>query len=125
MSSIEKVNSVPVKCIEVENHDGMFLCGHSMIPTHNSTISAALLDWAIRFYPKNTAIILNFKKETALENLKKIKFINCKVVKIRKKLLFYHSDAMRNLISCSLEKISLTEKTILQWVEKTKESLIK
>jgi len=41
-----------------------------------STVSAALLDWAIRFYPKNTAIILNFKKESALENLKKIKFIN-------------------------------------------------
>lgn len=41
-----------------------------------STISAALLDWATRFFPKNTAIILNFKKESALENLKKIKVIN-------------------------------------------------
>ena len=41
-----------------------------------STISAALLDWAMRFYPKNRAVILNFKKESAIENLKKIKFIN-------------------------------------------------
>jgi hypothetical protein len=44
-----------------------------------STVSGALIDWAIRFYPKNTAIILNFKKETALENLKKIKFINAEL----------------------------------------------
>jgi len=76
MSSIEQVESVPVKCIQVENPDGMFLCGHSMIPTHNSTISAAILDWALRFYPNNDIVILNFKKESALENLKKIKFIN-------------------------------------------------
>ena len=41
-----------------------------------STISGALLDWAMRFYPKNRAVILNFKKESAIENLKKIKFIN-------------------------------------------------
>jgi hypothetical protein len=41
-----------------------------------STISGGLLDWAMRFYPRNRAVILNFKKESAIENLKKIKFIN-------------------------------------------------
>jgi len=41
-----------------------------------STVSAAILDWALRFYPNNDIVILNFKKESALENLKKIKFIN-------------------------------------------------
>lgn len=40
-----------------------------------STINAAILSWSTTFFPKNTAIILNFKKEAALENLKKIKFI--------------------------------------------------
>lgn len=40
-----------------------------------STINAAILAWSTIFFPKNSAIILNFKKEAALENLKKIKFI--------------------------------------------------
>ncbi len=34
----EPVASVPVRCIEVDREDGMFLAGRSMIPTHNSTL---------------------------------------------------------------------------------------
>jgi hypothetical protein len=75
IKSIKKISSVPVKCIQVENSDGMYLCGHSMIPTHNSTISAMLLAWAMVFFPRNRAIILNFSQKAGLENLQKIKFI--------------------------------------------------
>lgn len=41
-----------------------------------STISAGIISWAVTFFPRNTAIILNLKKDAALGNLKKIKFIN-------------------------------------------------
>ena len=34
--SIEKVNSVPVKCIAVDSPSNLFLAGEGMIPTHNS-----------------------------------------------------------------------------------------
>lgn len=34
--------SVPVRCIQVESPDGMFLVGRSLIPTHNSTLCAAI-----------------------------------------------------------------------------------
>ncbi|MCK9439359.1 MAG: hypothetical protein WC188_03005 [Candidatus Caldatribacteriota bacterium] len=41
-----------------------------------STISAALLSWASIFYPSNRIVIFNFRKDSAQENLKKIKFVN-------------------------------------------------
>jgi hypothetical protein len=73
---IFKSESVPVKCIQVQNKSGMFLCGKTNIPTHNSTISAALLEWACNFYPYTPATILNANKSFALENLEKVKFIH-------------------------------------------------
>jgi replicative DNA helicase len=36
--SVERVRSVPVRCIEVANQDHMYLAGRSMVPTHNSTL---------------------------------------------------------------------------------------
>ena len=73
--SITKVKSVPVRCIQVANENGMFLCGKNLIPTHNSTIAGGILTWAITFFPANRAAIFNFQKLAAQENLKKIKFI--------------------------------------------------
>ena len=34
--AIKPVDSVPVRCIQVDDAFGMFLCGEGMIPTHNS-----------------------------------------------------------------------------------------
>jgi len=75
LKNISKIESLPVRCIQVSNEDGMFMCGENMTPTHNSTIAAAILSWAITFFPSNRAAIFNFQKLTAQENLKKIKFI--------------------------------------------------
>jgi replicative DNA helicase len=35
---VEPITSVPVRCVEVDNGDHMYLAGRSMIPTHNSTL---------------------------------------------------------------------------------------
>ena len=35
---VERVGTVPVRCIEVEAEDHLYLAGRAMIPTHNSTI---------------------------------------------------------------------------------------
>lgn len=44
----EPTTSVPVRCIQVDNHDHMYLAGTSMVPTHNTMIAlqaaAALAD---------------------------------------------------------------------------------
>jgi hypothetical protein len=74
--SINEVDSVPVKCIQVKNSDGMFLCGESMIPTHNSTIAGCLITWAANFFPGIPVIILNMRQVAALENLSRIKFVH-------------------------------------------------
>lgn len=40
--SCEPAVSVPVRCIQVEAADGMFLVGRSLIPTHNSSMCAVI-----------------------------------------------------------------------------------
>jgi replicative DNA helicase len=36
---VRPVESVPVRCVQVDNLDHMYLAGRSMIPTHNSTLA--------------------------------------------------------------------------------------
>lgn len=38
ITKVERIESVPVRCVEVDNADHMYLAGRSMIPTHNSTL---------------------------------------------------------------------------------------
>jgi len=73
--SIEKVDSVHVKCITVDSPDHLFLCG-DYVPTHNSTIAAMMLEWVANFFPGTQIIILNMTKSAAQENLNKIKGIH-------------------------------------------------
>ena len=40
--SIEKVNSVPTKCISVDSETETYLAGHSMFPTHNTVLKRVL-----------------------------------------------------------------------------------
>ncbi len=41
--SIRRVDSVPVRCVQVDNVRQMYLAGESMIPTHNSTLAMDFL----------------------------------------------------------------------------------
>ncbi|WP_167479953.1 replicative DNA helicase [Nocardia arthritidis] len=36
--AVRKVDSVPVRCVEVDNADHLYLASRSMVPTHNSTL---------------------------------------------------------------------------------------
>lgn len=36
IKSVERIVSVPVKCVEVDSPSHLYLCGESMIPTHNT-----------------------------------------------------------------------------------------
>jgi phage terminase large subunit-like protein len=40
--SVRKVEPVPTKCIAVDSPSHMFLCGRTMLPTHNTTICAGV-----------------------------------------------------------------------------------
>ncbi|RYC11029.1 replicative DNA helicase [Nocardioides zhouii] len=39
ITSVKPVESVPVRCVQVDNEDHLYLAGRSMIPTHNSTLA--------------------------------------------------------------------------------------
>ena len=38
ITSVRHVDAVPVRCVEVDAADHLYLAGHAMIPTHNSTL---------------------------------------------------------------------------------------
>ncbi|MCL2614611.1 MAG: replicative DNA helicase, partial [Nocardioidaceae bacterium] len=39
VTAVRPVASVPVRCVQVDNDDHLYLAGRSMIPTHNSTLA--------------------------------------------------------------------------------------
>ena len=43
ITSVRRIESVPVRCVEVDNGDHMYLAGRSMVPTHNSTLGLDFL----------------------------------------------------------------------------------
>jgi phage terminase large subunit GpA-like protein len=45
ITKIEPVRSEPVRCIQVDHPSRLFLCGESMIPTHNT--DALLINWLL------------------------------------------------------------------------------
>jgi hypothetical protein len=69
---IEKFNSVPVACIQVNSDDHLFLCGKTFIPTHNSTTCVSyLLHYAVFNDNVNIGILAN-KAATARELLDRL-----------------------------------------------------
>ena len=55
IKSITKVDSRPVKCIQVDSVNNMYLCGESFIPTHNSLLSVVeIIRYCLKNPVKNT-----------------------------------------------------------------------
>lgn len=70
--SIDRCESVPVRCIKVDAPDSMFLASESFIPTHNTTsLISSVLHYVI-FNDDKTAAILANKGDTAREILGRI-----------------------------------------------------
>ncbi|WP_221200363.1 replicative DNA helicase [Nocardioides soli] len=42
ITEVRPIQSVPVRCVQVDNDDHLYLAGRSMIPTHNSTLALDL-----------------------------------------------------------------------------------
>lgn len=51
VTSISKVGTVPVKCICVDSPRHLYLCGESMIPTHNSELGYCWIGYSIHHVP--------------------------------------------------------------------------
>jgi hypothetical protein len=56
ITDVKEVDSVPTRCITVENEDGLFLIGHSLIPTHNSFVAANVVVTYLMLYPGSLVV---------------------------------------------------------------------
>lgn len=71
--NIERVDSVPVRCITVDSEDAMFLCGKSFIPTSNTTLMTIYALWLTCFETDKTVLIVANKEATAINILRRIR----------------------------------------------------
>jgi hypothetical protein len=69
IKQISKTNSVPVRCIQVDNEDHLFLCGKTMIPTHNSTTMISYLLHYVLFNQSMSVAVLANKQSVARDIL--------------------------------------------------------
>ncbi|MEU1301064.1 replicative DNA helicase [Streptomyces shenzhenensis] len=60
ITEVNPVDSVPVRCVQVDNADHLYLAGRSMVPTHNSTLA---LDFARAASIKNNLPSVIFSLE--------------------------------------------------------------
>ena len=74
LESIIETDSVPVKCIQVNNPSHLFLCGETLIPTHNTETFRIFLIHYILFNEYKSVGILANKEDTAIEILGKIQY---------------------------------------------------
>lgn len=75
IQTIEPVESVPVRCIRVDNESHLFCAGTSMIPTHNTESAAAFLLWWAIFKDDQKILIASYKADAAKAIMKRLKIM--------------------------------------------------
>ena len=56
ITDVRPIESVPVRCVEVDNDDHLYLAGRSMVPTHNSTLGMDIARAAAIHHKMATAV---------------------------------------------------------------------
>ncbi|HVY08934.1 MAG TPA: replicative DNA helicase, partial [Mycobacteriales bacterium] len=56
VTEVRRIPSVPVRCVEVDNSDHLYLAGESMVPTHNSTLGMDFLRSAAIGHQKSAVL---------------------------------------------------------------------
>jgi len=72
--SITLVDSVPVRCLQVDNDDHLFLAGVTLIPTHNTTCAVVYLLWYTMFMNDAQVLIAAHKYEGAKDIMDRYRF---------------------------------------------------
>lgn len=72
IKSITRIETRPVRCIQVSGDDNMYCAGTSFIPTHNTTIVAAILLWYVLFNENFSIALLAHKAEQSREIMSRI-----------------------------------------------------
>lgn len=76
IKNVKLLSTEPVKCIEVDSEDRLYLCGDAYIPTHNSYLGCMWVFLSCIQYPNTRYLIgrsrLNVLKRTTLKTLQDI-----------------------------------------------------
>lgn len=75
INSINKVDSVPSRCLQVDNENHLFLAGKTLIPTHNTVVVSVYSLWYAIFNGDKTIGIVSNKQASAVDILNRIKII--------------------------------------------------
>lgn len=73
ITGIEPVPSVPVRCIQVDSKNHLYLCGKGMIPTHNTSLMETACQWAIFYGHRRFVVLICSDENNALGMLNSIK----------------------------------------------------
>jgi hypothetical protein len=73
IKDIQKIESVPVRCITVDSPDSLYLCGNTLIPTHNTTTITIYALWMVCFQSEKRITIVANKEDTAKEIFSRIR----------------------------------------------------
>ncbi|HQI27803.1 MAG TPA: phage terminase large subunit family protein, partial [Sedimentisphaerales bacterium] len=71
--SIERVPSVPVRCIEVDSPSKLYLAGRKMVPTHNSSLAETAAIWALLYGHREFVCLIGSDEGHAMDMLESIK----------------------------------------------------
>lgn len=74
ITSIDSVKTVPVRCLQVDNDEHLFLVGNTLVPTHNTTVAAAYLLWYAMFNPNQTILVMGNNQAAALEIMGRVRY---------------------------------------------------
>ena len=74
VAAVTPRETVPCKCIQVDNESHLYLAGSTLIPTHNTTVAAGYLLWKAMFTPDATILVTANKLNQALEIMDRIRF---------------------------------------------------
>jgi hypothetical protein len=72
--SITQTTSVPVRCLQVDNDEHLFLAGETLVPTHNTTCAVAYLLWYTMFIPDCQVLIAAHKYEGAKDIMDRYRY---------------------------------------------------
>lgn len=73
IKNIVPVKSRPVRCITVDSEDSLYLCGKSLITTHNTTCLTIYALWIACFNEYQNIVIVANKEATAMEIFRRVR----------------------------------------------------
>jgi hypothetical protein len=71
--AIDPVESVPVRCIQVDSPSRLYLAGRKMVPTHNTTICECACIWAVLYGHRDFVCLIGSDEGHAMDMLESIK----------------------------------------------------